>query len=439
MRKIIAPFVILFLIANSCKTVAPTVVSTPKTFVEKIQAVFPKAEISEIKNFEGFKATYQLILEQPLDHSDLSKGTFKHYMYLSHNGFNLPTVIETEGYQAYLGTKEMSKILKGNQILVEYRFYGKSRPEPTPWEYLKNDQAVEDYHNIVTRLKTLYTGKWISSGISKGGETTLIYKSKYPNDVDVAVPYVAPLINTQEDLRTTQHINSVGTPECRTKVTRFQRLLLENKNAIQKEIQAYAAEKNRSFTKVSVEEALEYAALEFSFSFWQWGGDCNTIPDENASTKELFDYMNKIVDISFYDDATFHRLLPSYYQHMIELGYYGFDFTPVADLINIVKSTSNSRFAPKNTDLTYNPNYIKQVRDYVENKGDHILYIYGGNDTWGACAPTPEPSVDALKMVLKGGSHSTRIKHFSIEDQQKIYAKLQKWLGKNIQIYPMAP
>ena len=65
------------------------------------------------------------------------------------------------------------------------------------------------------------------------------------------------------------------------------------------------------------------------------------------------------------------------------------------------------------------------------------LYIYGEYDTWGACAPTPMPHVDALKMVLKGAPHSTRIKHFSNEDQDIIYAKLRKWLGFNLEIYPM--
>ena len=34
------------------------------------------------------------------------------------------------------------------------------------------------------------------------------FKSKYPNDVDVAVPYVAPLINGLEDPRTNDLINS---------------------------------------------------------------------------------------------------------------------------------------------------------------------------------------------------------------------------------------
>jgi len=384
MKKIVTGVILLFLITISCKTVATVEQSAPKTIVEKIQEVFPKSVITPIENLDGFKTTYQIALQQPLDHSDKSKGTFTHYIYLSHNDFSLPMVIETEGYQAYIRTKEMSKVLKGNQVIVEYRFYGKSRPEPTPWKYLKYDQAIEDYHDIVTKLKKLYTGKWVSSGISKGGETVLIYKSKYPNDVDVAVPYVAPLINTQEDPRTTEHINTIGEAECRAKVTRFQRLLLENRSALLKEIEIYATEKDLKFTKVSVEEALEYAALEFSFSFWQWGGKCEDIPTDTANAKELFDYANKVVGISFYCDKTFHRLLPSYYQHMIELGYYGFDFAPVKDLLKVVKSTSNNRFAPRNVDLTYNPNYIKTVRNYIENKGDNILYIYGEYDYLGS-------------------------------------------------------
>jgi len=54
--------------------------------------------------------------------------------------------------------------------------------------------------------------------------------------------------------------------------------------------------------------------------------------------------------------------------------------------------------------------------------------------TWGACAPTPKATVDALNMVLKGGAHGTRIKHFSPKDQGKIYQKLQEWLGREVLI-----
>lgn len=398
------------------------------TFEEKLGILFPTAEITPIETKDHFKESYQVVLNQFLDHKNPNAGIFKHYMYVSHYKNNAPTVFITEGYNARPQTYELSKLLEANQVMVEYRFYGKSRPDPIPWEYLKNDQAIEDYHAIIEKLKMLYSGKFISTGISKGGETVLIYKSKYPDDAYIAVPYVAPLINTQEDPRTTWHINSVDTKECRLKVTNFQRLLLVHRNALISEIETYAKEKNMSFTEVSVEEALEYAALEFSFSFWQWGGKCDEIPGNKSTPKELFDYVNRIVGISFYNDKTFYDLLPSYYQHMIELGYYGFDFTPVEDLLQVVKSTSNDRFAPYNVDLTYNKNYIKQVRDYTENKGDKIVYIYGEYDTWAACRPKPNKDLDALMMVLPKADHSTRIKDFPEADQELIINKINSWL-----------
>ena len=141
--------------------------------------------------------------------------------------------------------------------------------------------------------------------------------------------------------------------------------------------------------------------------------------------------------MGFYNDQTYFDLLPSYYQHMSELGYYGFDTTPVKDLLEIVKKPTNLRFAPKNIPIKFNAKYIKDVRDFIENKGKNILYIYGEYDTWGACAPNPKPHVDALKMVLKKGSHTTRIKDFSKEDKQRIYDKLQNWLGYSVTIYPL--
>ncbi|MCF6181620.1 S28 family serine protease [Lutibacter sp.] len=407
------------------------------TIQQKLQQLFPDAEITKIDTKDHFTKAFQLVINEPLDHNNLKAGTFKHYVYLSHASFKKPTVLVTEGYSARPRTYELTKILKGNQVQVEYRFYGKSRPDSIPWKYLKNNQAIEDYHQLVTKLKTLYTGKWLSTGISKGGETVLIYKSKYPYDVDVAVPYVAPLINGQEDERTQQHINTVGSKDCRAKIVEFQRQVLQKRDSVLLEINNYAKAKKMKFTQLSQEEALEYAVLEFPFSFWQWGGKCDEIPRVNATAKEQFKYLNKIAGIGFYDDKTYYNLLPSYYQHETELGYYGFDTEPVKDLLKVVKHPTNKRFAPKNVALTFNPNYIKKVRDYVENQGNKILYIYGEYDTWGACAPNPKPHVNFLKMVLKGGSHKTRIKDFSAKDQQLIYDKLQNWLGYSVTIYPL--
>lgn len=429
-------FVVLGFFASGCRTVYLEPIEI-LSFEQKLEALFPDAEITKIDAKDHFKKSFQIVLNQPLDHNNLETGTFKQYIYLSHTDFSKPTVLITEGYNANPRTYELSKIFKGNQVQVEYRFYGKSRPNPIPWKYLKNDQAVEDNHQIVTKLKSLYTSKWISTGISKGGETVLIYKSKYPYDIDVAVPYVAPLINSQEDSRVKEHLKSVGNEDCRIKIKNFQRSVLKKRDSVLIEINKYSSDKRINFTELSMEEVLEYAVLEMPFSFWQWNGKCESIPEGNKSAYDLFEYLNGIVGFSFYSDKTYQDLLPSYYQHMTELGYYGFDITPVKDLIKVVKKPSNLRFAPKNVDLTFNPNYMKDVLDYVENKGNKILYIYGGNDTWGACAPNPKPHVNALKMILKDGSHSTRIRHFSKEDKQRIYEKLQNWLGYSVTIYPL--
>jgi hypothetical protein len=404
-------------------------VETDTSLRQKLSTIFPNSEITPIDNLEGYSQSYQIVLNEPLDHSHLEKGTFRHYIYLSHSSFNRDMVMVTEGYNARYVKNEVSTLLQTNQVIVEYRFYGKSKPTPVPWEYLTCDAAIEDYHAITLALKKLYSGKWIATGASKGGENTLIYRSKYPQDMDVSIPYVAPLINGPEDPRTQQHIQTVGAPACRAKIVDFQRRLLQNREAVLQEMNSFATVKNMQFTQVPMEEALEYAVLEFPFSFWQWGGVCKDIPDEHASAKQMFDYMNKLANIWLYSDQGYDELLPSFYQHLRELGYYGFDLNPVKDLLKIVKNSSNSRFAPRNVMITYDPNYIQKVREFVETKGNKILYIYGGYDTWYSCAPTPQPHVDALKMVLPQGSHATLIKNFSKEDQEKILQKLEHWLG----------
>ena len=424
------------LVVVSCKVVHLEPVEI-LTFQQKLEKLFPNAEVSKMETEEYFTKAYQLVLNQPLDHQNPNAGTFKQYVYLSHIDEDSPTVLVTEGYNATPKTYELSKIVRGNQVQVEYRFYGKSRPDSIPWNYLTNNQAIEDYHQLVTKLKTLYSGKWISTGISKGGETVLIYKSKYPYDVDVAVPYVTPLIKSQEDSRTETFLKTVGSEKCRAKITQFQRAVLNNRSEMLKLATNYATSRNMSFTEIPMEEALEYAVLQFPFSFWQWSGLCDEIPSENSTAKELFEYINTIVGISFYNDKTYYDLLPSYYQHITELGYYGFDINAVEDLLKIVKQPTNKRFAPKNVDLIFNKSYMENVRDFVENRGNKILYIYGEYDTWYACAPKPKPHVNALKMVLKKGSHKTRIKDFSKEDQQIIYDKLQNWLGYSVTIYPL--
>ena len=89
-------------------------------------------------------------------------------------------------------------------IAVEHRYFGRSVPDPVQWQYLTVKNAADDMHKIVTAMKTVYGGKWVATGTSKGGQTSLFYKSYYPDDVDATVAYVAPVNLAQEDPRQLQ-------------------------------------------------------------------------------------------------------------------------------------------------------------------------------------------------------------------------------------------
>jgi hypothetical protein len=40
-------------------------------------------------------------------------------------------------------------------------------------------------------------------------------------------------------------------------------------------LNTWAKKEKHSYTLATPLEALEYGVLEFTFSFWQWGGKCN--------------------------------------------------------------------------------------------------------------------------------------------------------------------
>ena len=48
-------------------------------------------------------------------------------------------------------------------------------------------------------LKKVLKGKWVMSGVSKGGITTLLQHAFYPEDMDVYVPYSAPFFDSDRD------------------------------------------------------------------------------------------------------------------------------------------------------------------------------------------------------------------------------------------------
>jgi hypothetical protein len=78
----------------------------------------------------------------------------------------------------------------------------------------------------------VYQGKWLSTGISKGGQTTIFYRYFYPEDVDVSVPYVAPLNLALEEQRIYTFLDTVGDASCRNALLEVQKDVLKARDQV---------------------------------------------------------------------------------------------------------------------------------------------------------------------------------------------------------------
>ena len=193
-------------------------------FLERIEVT----EIRVLQSESIYDSILEVMIEQPIDHHNPDGEKFTQRLYISHIDASRPVVLVTEGYDAkYYYTTEIAAELSCNQIMVEHRYFGRSQPDDPNWQYLNTWQAASDHHRIVTMFKELYPEKWISTGISKGGQTVMYHSYYYPEDVDVRVPYVAPLNFAVEDERIYTFLDHVSSPKERRKVRRFQKMALK--------------------------------------------------------------------------------------------------------------------------------------------------------------------------------------------------------------------
>ncbi len=427
-RKTAINFLLLFFV-----TVSFVFAQAQSALYQKLKSFKEISAITPIKVDTSFAEGYELMITQPVDHNNTNGAKFNQKVYLLHRGENNPTVLALEGYAAGFNRPyELTRILNANQILVEHRYFGKSVPEKIDWNFLTVKQSADDHHAIVELFKRVYNSKWVSTGISKGGQTTVFFKRFYPNDVDVAVPYVAPMNYSMEDPRINQFLKTVGSDDCRKKILDYQRTFLKRRDEILPLLMKDAEASNIRFA-FDWDFVYEVMVLEYSFTFWQYGGaKCEDIPLPNADAKILFDHMKKINGYDFYTEQGIQQFLPSYIQFYKEIGYYDYDLEPFKDLLIEIKDGSSIFWIPKELRPKWDGSLMKDVNSWIQNNGNNMIFIYGELDTWSATAVELTGKTNALKMVRKNGHHGTNIRGFDEESKKLIYSTLEKWLGFTI-------
>ena len=422
-----AALLLFALLSASVSSFAQTVLE------QKISAISAIKEIRPLETSE-FSEKYVTYFTQPLDHRHPEKGSFRQRVIVSHVGFDRPTVIVTEGYGAAYALRsqyreELSKLLNANMIFVEYRYFLESTPEPKDWQYLTAENSADDLHAITTAFKNIYPGKWIATGISKGGQTTLLYRTFYPDDVDISVPYVAPLCYGVEDGRHEPFLHKVSTSENRKKIEDFQLEALKRKATLLPRFEKYCTEKNYSF-RAPIEEIYDYSVLEYSFALWQWGTPISSIPATTASDDEIFSHLLAISEPGYFTadspNASF------FVQAARELGYYGYDVQPFKQYLSIQSSEGylHRLMLPEELkDMPFDKTLSKKITKFLKKQDPKMIFIYGQNDPWTAAGVTWLKNKKNIHVFIQpNGSHLARINTLPEKEKKEVMELIKQWL-----------
>ncbi len=396
--------------------------------------------ISRIEQLESpnYAEKYLVRITQQVDPKNPAAGTFTQRIVVSHVGFDRPTVIVTEGYGGEYALnpryqEELSRLFNTNVVFVEHRYFLESTPEPLNWDYLTAENSAYDLHNVTTTFKQLYTGKWISTGISKGGQTVMIYRTFFPDDVDISVPYVAPLCHGVEDGRHEPFLEKkVGTKAERKAIYNFQLEVLKRRAALMPMLEA--AVKDKYVYSIPLDEVLDYCVLEYPFAFWQWGTDVSTIPALTASDTDIFDHLMKISSPDYFAEDQPNGSF--FVQAARELGYYGYDIKPFKGLL-AVKSTHgylNRIMLPKSAgNIEFSPVLYNRISSFLKNNDPKMLFIYGEIDPWSA-PRVPDASFKRKQnmqlFMQPRGSHRARIGNMPDKMKTRIMDQLNQWLAE---------
>lgn len=473
---------------NPIDSVTPTVQTPIEAVAHQLGKINGVRNVEVLKKKDG-RQVIRFNYDQLIDHKNPAKGTFKQRCSIVWTGDNNVNVLQTEGYKTAdkvdnLDICDLTEELGGNQIDVEYRYFGESLPEPfenLDYTYLYSEQASEDLHAVVKMLREsgLLKGKWVSTGLSKNGITAALYaynnSLKGYNDIDVYVPFGAPFFRGIYDTRGGDYLYNTCGKETGTNAkvnALFQAIIQE---PLLTQLSPYAAVGNEKYIEEGRQMGFEES--EISKEVWKtyieefWNKMSSKyayipasilslyIPDPKTSTLEAIDWFVRansdsiradyasrqntraLTDAELLKERKENFFFTYYVQAMRELGFWTMKFPMLEGCgwltpkemeefyvsRNIAKTTAE-RYAPQ-----YDPTLMNSfLDDFLPKTTMKMIFVYGADDYWtGGAIPDPtNPNVE--KIVVPGGVHSSEIRntiYYPKEYRTLIVNKVKAALG----------
>jgi hypothetical protein len=391
----------------------------------------PGVAAREVEPYYGYPRAFELDITQPVDHDYPQGARFTQRAYLSHAGEELPMVFGTRGYGASRESgSELAGILQANGLYVVHRYFPDARPDPMDWEHLDIRQAASDHHRIVSLLKQLYAGPWVSTGGSKGGMTALFHRRFFPDDVDATVAYVAPLMFSLEDERFVPHVASLGAPEVREAIHGFQRRLLEHRDSLLWRFEAWFPANGWSLS-IPAGSTFQGRVTGYEWNFWQRNDFAHTdIPGANEPYDAWIEHLAAVTRLHFRSDRYRDYFSAYIYQAVTQLGGAAIDVSHLQDLLVEEPLTLAQAYGLPEPLPSFDPAAMEDILAWLRTRGERIVYIYGGVDPWTGGAIELPGGIDALRVVQPGADHGVRIA--DLDDRSLVLTTLGGWLGLDL-------
>lgn len=209
--------------------------------------------IKEDEKLEPELDSYMIHYHQPLKHDAPELGSlplrafFTTYtgrgefldkmVQMSIGGYELKDALINKSANMYVYESQGSSLGEiageyyGHLLMPEHRYFGYSYPDDgyryKTLGYCEAKEAAADFHALAEAMKKVFHGKWCISGTSKGGVATAVQHAYYPDDADFFVPYVAPFMNSKNDMRLQERwMSEPWTPEMREHILHIQKEIL---------------------------------------------------------------------------------------------------------------------------------------------------------------------------------------------------------------------
>ncbi|MGB3440110.1 MAG: aminopeptidase [Actinophytocola sp.] len=413
--------------------------AAPADIADRLAAIPGMTVVSEEAPPSPGHRFFFLTYRQPVDHTNPSGPTFEQRLQLLHRDVSRPMILHTTGYDMpeYAFRAEPTQLVDGNQISVEQRFFEPSRPNPAKWDKLDIWQAATDHHRITQALKGVYAAKWLSTGASKGGMTSVYHRRFYSRDVDGVVAYVAPSDpDNRDDRAYDEFFDSVGsTPACRTALKELQDEALSRRTDMVNRYDALAAEQGLHFDRVfgSTDKAFEMAVLDTEWAFWQYNSEANCdVPGRDATSDEIFAFIDQIAGFGFYADEGILPYAPYYYQAATQLGWPQPKFRYLADGLHYPALYQANSSLPAELKSRHDAWPMADVDNWVTKKSSQMLFVYGSDDPWGA-EPFHPSNKDSFTFTAPGANHGANIARLNAADAAAARATVLRWAGVSAQ------